>query len=132
MKKEYKLGALFWFLFILVMVWLLASCAKTVYVPVNTTKTEYRDNFVRDSIFLYDSIFVKEKGDTLIFEKYKYFYRDKVVKDSVFINDTIKVPYPVEKIKEVNVLKWWQRYLMITGFLSIAIFGIWLFLKLKK
>jgi len=45
-----------------------------------------------------NSVFVKEKGDTLIMERYRYLYRDKFVRDSVFINDTIRVPYPVEVV----------------------------------
>jgi hypothetical protein len=34
----------------------LAACNKTVYVPVESVKTEYRDNYLRDSIHLRDSI----------------------------------------------------------------------------
>ena len=40
------------------------SCQQVRYIPVETTKTEYRDKFHRDSVYLYDSVYVKEKGDT--------------------------------------------------------------------
>ncbi|GHT03098.1 hypothetical protein AGMMS49525_07630 [Bacteroidia bacterium] len=83
---------------------LCTSCkTQYKYIPVENVKTEYRDNYIYDSIAVYDSIFVKEKGDTLIFEKYKYLYRDKIVRDSVVMTDTIRVPYPVEVVKEVKI-----------------------------
>ena len=90
---------------------MLLSCKSIKYIPVVTTKIEYRDNFVRDSIIRYDSVFVKDKGDTLILEKYRYMYKNRIVKDSIFINDTIRVPYPVEVIKQVKApLTSWQSF----------------------
>jgi hypothetical protein len=73
-----------------------AACNKTVYVPVETARTEYRDNYLRDSIHLTDSIFVKIKGDTVRIEKYRNLYVDRLKRDSIFLNDTVRVPYPVE------------------------------------
>jgi len=111
---------------------LYCACNTIKYVPIETIKTEYRDNYVRDSIILYDSIFVKEKGDTLIFESYKYLYRDKIVRDSIFINDTIRIPYPVEVLKEVKApLSGWQNFQVWTGRIALAVLllvGMW---KLK-
>jgi hypothetical protein len=71
-------------LFLAVIATMLYSCKSVKYVPVETTKIEYRDNIVRDSIFRYDSVFVKDKGDTLILERYKYLYKNRIVKDSIF------------------------------------------------
>ena len=112
------------------------ACGTTKYVPIETIKTEYRDNFVRDSIFLYDSIHVKEKGDTLILESYKYLYRDKIVRDSIFKNDTIRIPYPVEVVKEVKApLSGWQNFQIWNGRIALALAllaVIYFVLKLKK
>ncbi len=114
---------------------ILLSCKSIKYVPVVTTKIEYRDNFVRDSIIRYDSVFVKDKGDTLILEKYRYMYKNRIVKDSIFINDTIRVPYPVEVIKQVKApLTSWQSFQIWCGrialfaLLLICIYFVW---KLK-
>lgn len=56
-------------LFFAVIATMLLSCKPVKYIPVAITKIEYRDNFIKDSIFRYDSVFVKEKGDTLILER---------------------------------------------------------------
>ena len=115
---------------------LCCACGTTKYVPIETTKTEYRDKIVKDSIFCYDSVFVKEKGDTFIFERYRYLYRDKVIKDSIFINDTIRVPYPVEVVKQVKKpLSSWQNFQVWCGRIALVVglFGIVCFvLKIKK
>lgn len=102
---------------------MLLSCKSVKYIPVVTTKIEYRDNFVRDSIFRYDSIFVKDKGDTLILEKFRYLYKNRIVKDSIFINDTIRVSYPVEVIKQVKApLTNWQSFQIWCG--RFALFAL--------
>ena len=122
-------------LFIAVIATMLLCCKSVKYIPVVTTKIEYRDNFVKDSIFRYDSVFVKDKGDTLIMERYRYLYINKIVKDSIFINDTIRVPYPVEVVKEVKApLTGWQNFQVWCGRIALIvllIIGIYVVLKLK-
>lgn len=98
---------------------LVCSC-KTKYVPVETVKidTIYINKLQRDSIYMYDSVFVKDKGDTVFVEKYKYLYRDKLVRDTLYINrtDSIQTPYPVEK-----ELTKWQQFRMDFGVWAIGI-----------
>jgi hypothetical protein len=122
--------------FLTLLVCLCSSCKTPYFVPVETVKTEYRDKIVRDSIFRYDSIFVKEKGDTLIFERYRYFYRDKIVRDSVFLSDTIRVPYPVEVVKTVKApLTGWQNFQLWCGRIALTVallFVIYFVRKWKK
>jgi len=111
----------------------LCSCKSVQYVPVESVKTEYRDKIVRDSIYRYDSVFVKEKGDTLIMERYRYLYRDKFIRDSVFINDTIRVPYPVEVVKQVRKsLTGWQNFQVWCGrFALVAVLFLLTFFVLR-
>jgi hypothetical protein len=112
------------------------ACGTTKYVPIETVKTEYRDKIVRDSVFKYDSIFVKDKGDTVFFERYKYLYRDKIVRDSIFKNDTIRVPYPVEVVKQVKApLTGWQNFQVWCGRIALVIVllvGLYFVLKWKQ
>ena len=91
-----------------------------------------------DSVYLYekDSIFVKQKGDTVFFERFSIRYKDKLIykKDTAYINKI--------EIKEVAVpaqLNWWQRW-QIRSFWWLAgvlvIFLAWqiikLYFRLKK
>lgn len=119
-----KLIKLFVCLFILLF---LCGCrARTVYVPVESVKTEYQDRFIRDSIYQRDSVFFAIKGDTVILERYRTLYKDRFLRDSIFIQDTIRIPYPVDKIIEVNRLKWYQETLMWLGVIVLVVLMLWL------
>ena len=96
---------------VLLVVFLLSGC-KTKYIPME--KIEYR-NVVKhdtlhtyDSVFVRDSIFLRQKGDTCYLDRwhektiYKNVYKVKV--DSFLKRDSIPVPYPVEK----QLSKWEQ------------------------
>jgi hypothetical protein len=110
-------------LFLAILVILLYSCKSATYIPVETTKIDYRDNLVRDSVIRYDSVYLKDKGDTLILERYKYLYKNRIVKDSIFVNDTIRIPYPVEVVKPVKAaLTSWQNFQIGCG--RIALFAL--------
>lgn len=102
------------------MLFIICSCRTVKYVPVETIKvdTTYINKLQRDSIYMLDSVYVKEKGDTVLIEKYKYLYRDKLLRDTMYISkvDSIQVPYPVEK-----ELTRWQQFRMNLGGLAVCI-----------
>lgn len=111
------------------------SCRTVKYVPVETVKvdTTYINKLQRDSIYILDSVYVKEKGDTILIEKYKYLYRDKLVRDTLYMakTDSIQVPYPVEK-----ELTRWQQFRMDFGGWAMCIVVISILIlivyKIKK
>lgn len=116
------------YLIYIIIVFSLIGCkSKTIYVPVETVKTEYVERLQRDSIFMQDSVFVDRfvKGDSIFFikEKYKYLYRDKLKVDTIYRDSLMQVPYPVVEIKEVNRLKTWQIILMCLGGILIGFVG---------
>lgn len=90
------------------LLFVICSCRTVKYVPVETVKvdTTYINKLQRDSIYMLDSVYVKDKGDTVLIEKYKYLYRDKLVRDTMYLSkvDSIQVPYPVEK----ELTRWQQ------------------------
>ena len=104
---------------------LLSGCATTKYVevPVDRVKVEYRDRVSVDTLYRNDSTIIREKGDTVFLEKYKYIYRVKELKDTVNVTDTVTVVKPVEVTKEVNKLHNWQVGLMVLGGAAIALGG---------
>lgn len=114
---------------------LVCSCRTVKYVPVETVKvdTTYINKLQRDSIYILDSVYVKEKGDTVLIEKYKYLYRDKLVRDTLYMakTDSIQVPYPVEK-----ELTRWQQFRMDFGGWAMCIIVISILIlivyKIKK
>lgn len=96
------------------------SCAgtKTIYVPVESIRTEYKNIIQKDSVHVLDSVFYVIKGDTVFKEKYRTTYKDRLLRDSIFIQDTIRVPYPVEKQVITNKLNLFQKT-CVYGFSSI-------------
>ncbi|RGR89905.1 hypothetical protein DWY20_13925 [Phocaeicola coprocola] len=117
------------------LLFVICSCRTVKYIPVETIKvdTTYINKLQRDSIYMLDSVYVKEKGDTVLIEKYKYLYRDKLVRDTMYISkvDSIQVPYPVEK-----ELTRWQQFRMDFGGWAMCIVVISILIlivyKIKK
>lgn len=103
-----------WLLLVLAVLSLLAGCRQVRYVPVETVRLDsiYLTKTLRDSIVRYDSVYVRDKGDTLYVERWKYLYRDKVRVDTMVSVrvDTLSVPYPVER-----ELTRWQRLKLELG-----------------
>ena len=130
MKKAYKIHILL-ILLLLALLWLFTSCkSKTMYIPVESVKTEYRDRHTRDSIFQKEYINTYQKGDTVFKDRFVYIYKDKLIKDTVNITDTIRVPYPVKgDIEYINQLKWYQEACI--WFTSLVLIALALYLGIK-
>lgn len=92
----------------------------------------------RDSIYLHDSTYVRERGDTLYIERWHTAWCDRVRTDTVRVShtDSVPVPYAVEVIKEVErPLTWWQTtrlWLANIMLVSFALCVIIALLKMKK
>lgn len=103
---------------LLLAVW---SCRTTEYVPVEIVKTDttYINKVQRDSIYQLDSVYILDRGDTVLITKTKYLYRDRVVHDTVyrFKTDSIQVPYPVEQ----QLTRWEQFRLDIGGWAIVTV-----------
>ena len=102
---------------ILLMILLMLGCKSVKYIPVETikTKTEYVDRFKTDSVHVRDSVFVLVKGDTVIKDRWRTVYKEVYARDTIYRQDTIRVPYPVEVVKEkyrVPKSLWWLVILL--------------------
>ena len=108
---------------LVIFIFLFISCASTklVEVPVDKVRIEYRDRLKIDTIINTDSTIIKDKGDTVFLEKYKYIYKIKERRDTINLTDTITVVQKVEIKEEVNHLHNWQIILMIVGGSTIAL-----------
>ena len=126
-------------LFLLFMTLLLGSCKvkeKIVEVPMPQIKTEikYIDKVKYDSIYLKDSIYIVQKGDTIYNTKVAYRYKYKYLKDTITINktDTITRLQKVTEIKVKNQLNVVQKVLMYIGLFSLLMFIIIIYKHFKK
>ena len=126
-------------LFLLFMTLLLGSCKvkeKIVEVPIPQIKTEikYIDKVKYDSIYLKDSVYIIQKGDTIYNNKVAYRYKYKYLKDTVIVNktDTITRLQKVTEIKVKNQLNVVQKVLIYIGLFSILLFLIILYKHFKK
>ena len=126
-------------LFLLFMTLLLGSCKvkeKIVEVPIPQIKTEikYIDKVKYDSIYLKDSVYIVQKGDTIYNNKVAYRYKYKYFKDTITVNktDTITKLKKVTEIKVKNQLNTVQKVLIYIGLFSILLFLIILYKHFKK
>lgn len=81
------------------------GCKTKEYIKVPSVRTEYvcrTDTFAKlDSIYMKDSVYVFQKGDTVFHNK--VVYRDryhnlyKVKTDTIIKRDSVSVPYPIER-----------------------------------
>ena len=91
---------------------LFGSCTTTKYVPMPEyhTDTVHISHNTRDSIYVHDSTYIKEKGDTMLIERWHTQWRDRIIHDTIYQSKRDSIPYPVEVIKEVPAkLTWWQQ-----------------------
>lgn len=122
-EKAYKGCGWSFIAFLLVLIaWLLMGCKSVQYVPVKEVVHDsiYFSQLMRDSIWMHDSVLVREKGDTVRIEKWHTKYIEKQVRDTVYQSktDSIPVPYPVTKYVE-KPLGWFEKLLMWTGILAL-------------
>lgn len=100
---------------------------ETVHDTTYVAKTDTRTEYVRDSIF------VREKGDTVYRYVERWRYRDRYVHDTivrsrtdtVYLDRTVRVEVPAK-------LAWWQGLLVRIGalaLLALAAFLAWRIIK---
>lgn len=114
----------------------LCGCTRTVYTPVESVRTEYRDRDVERVVTdtVREERFVLVKGDTVIDRRDRWHRSTEYVHDTCYVECHDSVPYPVER-----PLSRWEQTKMDFG--GAAIGGIvialcaavvWLIRKFKR
>lgn len=89
-----------------------SSCTTTKYVPLHEyhTDTLRITKYERDSIYVHDSTLIREKGDTVMIERWHTRWRDRWQHDTIYVahNDTIVRSIEVPKYQDAP-LTWWQQ-----------------------
>lgn len=98
------------------LVWALSGCSHR-YIPVESVRYDsiFFARIQKDSIFVQDSVYIKEKGDTVFVDKFKYIYKNVLKTDTLYISrtDSIQVPYPVE----AKLTRWQKLKVDVGGYL---------------
>lgn len=72
------------------------SCRTVGHAAAESARTDtVRQYVVRtDSVCVRDSVWIREKGDTVLVYKTRYRYRDRLVRDTAYVSrtDTVRVP----------------------------------------
>ena len=111
----------------------LTSCSRRV-LPIENTRTEWRDRWRLDSIYVHDSIYLTERmaGDTIYKVKEVYRWRDRWRIDTINTGrvDSVRVTEVVEVPAKLTA---WQsmRLKAFAPLLAIALaLGAWVSRKL--
>ena len=128
--------AIFTFMFFLFMLSLIAGCKsheRVVVVETVRADTLRLSHNIRDSMWLHDSIYIRDKGDTMWIERWHTRWRDRTVHDTTYVSktDSVPVPYPVE-VEVPRELSWWQRLRMHAGGVALSLLAIWLGIQAWK
>ena len=118
-------GTIFSVMIVLILCLFLCGCTTTKYVEVEKVRTDttYITQHQRDSIWMHDSILVREKGDTVWFEKWHTKYIEKQIHDTLYKSCTDSIPVICEVEKKVPAqLSSWQKLLIKAGYLALAAF----------
>ena len=103
-------------------VWLLVGCKSVEYVPVveHKTDTTYITKNHRDSIYVHDSTYIHERGDTVWIERWHTRWRDRLLLDTIYqaTHDTIPKPYVMLEYTD-KPLTWWQQTRIYMGNIAI-------------
>lgn len=128
------------FILILCLVSVLSGCKRIEYVqvPVETVRTDtaYVSKVDRDSIYVRDSVIVREAGDTVRITKWRYVYKDRIVRDTVFRQRVDSIPEIVAVERELTR---WEKTKQEAGGVAIGVIGaavvawaVWLIVKMRK
>lgn len=133
-----RLLIILWSVILAVCLVLLSACTtkKYVTVPVTHTDTLYVTNHQRDSINVRDSIYIKDRGDTVWIERWHTKYVERLRTDTLIehLTDTVSVPVEVQ-VEVPRRLTWWQQTRIHAGELLFALliggaaFAVW---RLKR
>lgn len=103
-KRNGCVGVLLWMLIILLAGFVLiglGACRSVRYIPIESVRHDSVVTILhhRDSVYQHDSVYIKEKADTVLIERWHTRWRDRVSHDTLYMSktDTIMIPVPVER-----------------------------------
>lgn len=120
-----------WFSLVLLF---LCSCHTKRVVQEDNVFAEHTNivkQVVRDSIFLHDSVFIREKADTVFFTKYRTLFKEKLLLDTVVVCDTVYIERVVTKEISKPSGSWRWRLLLLLPLLYPLMRWLWKKVKMQ-
>ena len=108
----------------------LVGCNPTeriIEVPVEVVRYVQRSDTVQ--VYSTDSIYIRERNDTVWIEKYKTLYRDRIQVRVDTVPKVVKVTERITLEKKIQVrgIIWWSGSVVIVGL--ILSLGLWIMKK---
>ncbi len=105
-----------------------AGCTRTIYIPVESARTESSSTSaaIRDSVYVSDTVRIFKRGDTIMQQAVRTVSRDRTVTDTVIVSRsdtvTIHIPEPAQTHSRHgptiwNILATFLPVLLIAGFI---------------
>ena len=114
----------------MLLIWSMCSCS-TQYVPVESVRYDsvFFEKIRKDSIFVQDSVFIRQKGDTVFKDKFKVVYKYVLLRDTMLTvrRDSIPIPVPVEKKRT-----WCEQTKIDVGGYAVTIIVIYVLCRLMR
>ena len=114
----------------MLLIWSMCSCS-TQYVPVESVRYDsvFFEKIRKDSIFVQDSVFIRQKGDTVFKDKFHVVYKYVLQRDTMLTvrRDSIPIPVPVEKKRT-----WWEQTKIDVGGYAVTIIVIYVLCRLMR
>lgn len=115
----------------LALCWLIGGCSPRIVevekpVIVEQSHTATHTDIVRDTLIWRDSVYHYVQGDTCIIERWHHTTHVERVGIADTLRDTIPriVTVTETQVREVNVLRWWQKVLMAAGIIGIVTLAV--------
>lgn len=118
---------------------LVTACSPRIVEHIRVQRdTTYIERVQVDSLYIRDSVFIREKGDTVFQYRERIRDRYRFIHDTTFIHRTDTLKVEKERLVEKQLSRWqsfsiqFGRIAMIIFALALAAAGVKFYLKLKK
>jgi hypothetical protein len=106
MKQTFNLLDPHWIEVVIIVVtltFLMCGCKSVQYVPVKEVVHDsiFLAKVQKDSVWLHDSVYVKDRGDTVWLERWHTKYVERMRIDTIFETHVDSIPVPYEVVREV-------------------------------
>ena len=116
---------------------LVTACSPRIVEHIRVQRDTYIERVQVDSLYIRDSVFIREKGDTVFQYRERIRDRYRFIHDTTFIHRTDTLKVEKERLVEKQLSRWqsfsitFGRIAMIIFALALAAAGVKFYLKWK-